>query len=445
MEPKAKEDDKQKRSDVGLLVAKIRKNIVYYCLASVFLVLLAIIYIFVGYTTFAYILLIITILYNVILAILLVNALKYTQNSIDDLVTTNNKKEKLITYFSHKIREPLNNMLIINNILKESEFAKKNIELLSNLDTSTSSMIDAVDDLSMQSAGNFVLEKRKNIRYNLISTIQSAIDLYSQNPKKNIVIKLDKSNASNSNFIGDPVIVKQIFLDIITKIDSQYDENVTLSINHELKALSGSKYQISLIIKSDKPIPLIDSNDTLDSLSPKLISIAKGTYKQELHPDSTLLSVFIPTSLATEWKKPITSQKMEELMLKEKAKKELKDIKILLAEDNIINREITLMTLKPLVKRIDSAANGKEALELFGTSDYDVVLMDVQMPVMDGLTASMKIRELEESTNTHVPIIAITANAMLGDKEKCLAAGIDEYISKPFHPTVLIDLIKKLI
>jgi len=71
--------------------------------------------------------------------------------------------------------------------------------------------------------------------------------------------------------------------------------------------------------------------------------------------------------------------------------------------------------------------------------------MDIQMPVMDGLTASQKIRELEASTNTHVPIIAITANAMLGDKEKCIAAGIDEYISKPFHPTLLIEKIKKSI
>jgi len=119
---------------------------------------------------------------------------------------------------------------------------------------------------------------------------------------------------------------------------------------------------------------------------------------------------------------------------------------ILIVEDTREN----ILFLKAFLVRANYnvifATNGLEACELYKSNkDISIVLMDVQMPVMDGLTASMKIRELEESTNTHVPIIAITANAMLGDKEKCLAAGIDEYISKPFHPTVLIDLIKKLI
>jgi CheY-like chemotaxis protein len=71
--------------------------------------------------------------------------------------------------------------------------------------------------------------------------------------------------------------------------------------------------------------------------------------------------------------------------------------------------------------------------------------MDIQMPVMSGLVAAEKIRALEASTNTHVPIIAITANAMIGDKEKCISAGIDDYISKPFQPSALIEKIKKFI
>jgi len=75
----------------------------------------------------------------------------------------------------------------------------------------------------------------------------------------------------------------------------------------------------------------------------------------------------------------------------------------------------------------------------------DLVLMDIQMPVMSGLVAAEKIRALESSTNTHVPIIAITANAMIGDKEKCISAGIDDYISKPFQPSALIEKIKKFI
>jgi CheY-like chemotaxis protein len=111
----------------------------------------------------------------------------------------------------------------------------------------------------------------------------------------------------------------------------------------------------------------------------------------------------------------------------------------------MINQKITHLTLKPLVNSIDTASNGKEALDKFGTASYDLILMDIQMPIMSGLIAAEKIRTLEASTNTHVPIIAITANAMLGDKEKCISAGIDDYISKPFQPSALIDKIKKFL
>jgi len=114
----------------------------------------------------------------------------------------------------------------------------------------------------------------------------------------------------------------------------------------------------------------------------------------------------------------------------------------LLAEDNLINQKITLLTLKPLVNSIDTATDGKEAVDKFSSGNYDIILMDIQMPVMSGLVAAEKIRALEEITNTHIPIIAITANAMLGDKEKCISAGIDDYLSKPFQPSALIEKIK---
>ena len=131
--------------------------------------------------------------------------------------------------------------------------------------------------------------------------------------------------------------------------------------------------------------------------------------------------------------------------MKEKTSKVMKDLKVLLVEDNIINQKITILTLKPLVKSIDTAENGKEALDKFGTSNYDLILMDIQMPLMSGLIAAEKIRALESTTHSHIPIIAITANAMIGDRERCISAGIDEYISKPFQPAVLIELIKKTI
>jgi CheY-like chemotaxis protein len=97
------------------------------------------------------------------------------------------------------------------------------------------------------------------------------------------------------------------------------------------------------------------------------------------------------------------------------------------------------------VNSIDTASNGKEAIEKLNASNYDLILMDIVMPVMNGIIAAEKIRELEAGSDIHVPIIAITANAMIGDREKCLSAGIDEYLSKPFQPAVLIEKIKQLL
>jgi len=116
----------------------------------------------------------------------------------------------------------------------------------------------------------------------------------------------------------------------------------------------------------------------------------------------------------------------------------LKDANILLVEDNLINQKIVLLSLKKSVKNVDVANNGKEALDKFGLVKYDLILMDIQMPIMNGIVTTKKIRSIEKSTNTHTPIIAITANALLGDKEECLAAGMDDYISKPFQIETLV-------
>ncbi len=122
---------------------------------------------------------------------------------------------------------------------------------------------------------------------------------------------------------------------------------------------------------------------------------------------------------------------------------DLKNANILLAEDNVSNQQIIILYIKNAVKKIDVAFNGKEALEKFGHTKYDLVLMDIQMPIMDGLKATQKIREIEQSTNSHTPIIAVTANAFPEDKERCLASGMDDYISKPFQPDELLQMIKK--
>jgi PAS domain S-box-containing protein len=121
-----------------------------------------------------------------------------------------------------------------------------------------------------------------------------------------------------------------------------------------------------------------------------------------------------------------------------------KHLRILLAEDNAVNRELTLRILSKRGHSVAVVANGKLAIEALETQPFDVVLMDVQMPEMDGFQATAVIRKKEAVSGTRVPIIAMTAHAMKGDRERCLAAGMDGYISKPIQAEELVKLTEAL-
>ena len=116
-------------------------------------------------------------------------------------------------------------------------------------------------------------------------------------------------------------------------------------------------------------------------------------------------------------------------------------LRILLAEDNVVNQKLALRLLEQMGYRADLASNGIEAIESLERQTYDVILMDVQMPEMDGLDAAREIRKLTSATQPH--IIAMTANAMEGDRELCIAAGMDDYISKPIRVNELVDALMK--
>ena len=120
------------------------------------------------------------------------------------------------------------------------------------------------------------------------------------------------------------------------------------------------------------------------------------------------------------------------------------NLHILIAEDNPINQKLAVRLLQKQGYTSAVANNGREAIEAWARQPFDAILMDMMMPEMDGLEATMAIREREKPTGTHIPIIAITANAMVGDREKCLAAGMDEYISKPVDVAKLYEVLNRL-
>jgi two-component system, sensor histidine kinase and response regulator len=118
---------------------------------------------------------------------------------------------------------------------------------------------------------------------------------------------------------------------------------------------------------------------------------------------------------------------------------------ILLAEDNIINQKLAVRILENRGHKVTVVGNGREALEALDKAEYDVVLMDVQMPELDGFQATAAIRAKELGGKAHLPIVAMTAHAMAGDREKCLMAGMDDYVAKPLKPVDLFQTLERAV
>jgi CheY-like chemotaxis protein len=119
-------------------------------------------------------------------------------------------------------------------------------------------------------------------------------------------------------------------------------------------------------------------------------------------------------------------------------------LRILLAEDNMVNQRLALRLLEKCGHQVAVTTNGREALAALDTGEFDVVLMDIQMPEMDGFEATAAIRSKEGNIGKHMPIIAMTAHAMTGDRERCIGAGMDGYIAKPIHPAELFKTLSNL-
>ena len=119
-------------------------------------------------------------------------------------------------------------------------------------------------------------------------------------------------------------------------------------------------------------------------------------------------------------------------------------LRVLLVEDGMVNRKVAEGFLAIRGHQYVTVGNGKEALAILDEQSFDVVLMDIHMPVMDGLTATRAIRASEQSTVAHIPIVAMTANAMKGDRDNCLAAGMDDYLAKPIRQNYLYQVIENV-
>jgi len=168
----------------------------------------------------------------------------------------------------------------------------------------------------------------------------------------------------------------------------------------------------------------------------------KGSAFNFVIPSTVVRREDVPEALQEE---SIESQLMAQISRKKtlnQAEVKKEDLRILLAEDNLVNQKMAQRILEKKGWLVSVVNNGQEVLDILVKQDFDLILMDAQMPVMDGLEATRKVREMESPQGKHIPIIALTARAMSGDRKKCLDAGMDGYVSKPIDRGQLYETIE---
>lgn len=429
---------------------KMERRLSLYILTILFLIMANIALLVLNLKLPALLLSIILLVPFILMIRCVIKQLEHKDTRSQELQQLIEQKDAYLSDFSHRIRTPLNNFSFIIEYLIDQKPEGNHKEMLETLIASTTNMVEAVNDLTVKSARDISYEPRKSISFNLDSAIRSTIDLLSANKGSNIKFSILSSDNVSKSYIGDPITIKQIFLDIFTTLQANDDTDINTEVKIDSEPIGTKKEIIKVVIIADIELPDFDAEKypegNINSMAIKLISGLKGSYETTVSNGISEFRFSIPLEVSTEEERQSkAAERIKELKTESKKKKTLAEANILLVEDNPTNQKIVMITLRSLVKNIDTATTGKEALDKFGKSAYDAILMDIQLPIMDGITAAAKIRELEQSTSIHTPIIAITANAMIGDKEKCLSAGMDDYLSKPFQPSQLINILESFV
>ncbi len=385
------------------------------------------------------------------------------EKSMEVTKSESKKKDDFISKLSHQIRTPLNNLTLVSNLVNDSNMDQSQKDLFETIIASTNNLIDVVNNIVKVSPVEIEKEALAKVSFDLYSTINNTLNLFREQKRELVDIKLSINKPLKFNLIGDPIRIKQVFLNLIENIVKLHFVNkyilevkiqVEKETNDQVHVLFNLIFPKVQLIKDEHENyltrPVEDSTHEtflqdayLDfTVARKIIQFYGGKFSLSQSDEDTEISFNIvlfkdPSKKASTSQSDTTEETDTIFQIGKKIN--LKDSNVLLVEDNAINQKIVLLSLKNKVGNIDVASNGKEALDKFGTQRYDIILMDIQMPVMNGIVATKKIRELEVSTKTHTPIIAITANALTGDKETCLAAGMNDYISKPFQVEILLE------
>ena len=372
----------------------------------------------------------------------------------------NNAKSRFLASMSNEIRTPMNGVLgmvstLLGARLDPSE--RENIQIIKNPGEELLDLLNDILDLSKIAAGKIDLE---HVDISIADLLSSTVALWQSRANlKSLDFTLTDARQNRKTLRIDGGRLRQILFNLIgnaikftesgsvhvtvTELNRE-DDNIGLQFEVRDTGIGIAEDQITRLFK---PFSQADISTTRNyggtglglSISKQLAELLGGEIGVDSTPGEGSVFWFTiaaeegdPANIADPKDRSETVYLLADLIER--------PLRILVADDNHINQKVAMAMLASLERTVDVVGNGLEAAEAVMRSPYDVILMDIQMPEMDGLDATRKIRELPGSAS-EIPIIALTANAMKGDREKYLASGMNDYVSKPIDPNVLFGTI----